>query len=193
MSRYNRILCMCCTLFFATIVSTSHAQNTLTKNYIARFAEMATNLSKEFQIPTSVILAIAIVESGSGSSKLATKFHNHFGIKGSNSHSMQLLGYKSSYKEYESDSASYRHFCEKIANKNLYPITKGNPNCSVWFKRIAKSGYAASASAWYNKMMYVVKTYDLMQYDVAIDTTPPSIVQPTDSIAPTLIVPDSVR
>jgi flagellum-specific peptidoglycan hydrolase FlgJ len=184
---------MCCTLFFATNVSTSQAQNALTKNYIAQYAELATSLSKEFQIPTSVILAIAIVESGSGTSKLAKKFHNHFGIKGSNTHSMQLLGYKSSYKEYDSDSASYRHFCEKIANKNLYPITKGNPNCSVWFKRIAKSGYAASASAWYNKMMYVVKTYDLTQYDVAFDTTPPSIVQPTDSLPPIQIVPDSVR
>jgi flagellum-specific peptidoglycan hydrolase FlgJ len=170
------------------------AQNALTKNYIARYVDLATAMSQTFEIPTSVILAIAIVESGSGSSKLCTKFHNHFGIKGSNTHSMQLLGYQSSYKEYDSDSASYRHFCEKIMNKNLYPITKGNPNPVVWFKRIAKSGYAANATAWYNKMMYVVSTYDLTQYDLAFETAIPTVnTNPADTIKTAPMVSDSLR
>lgn len=49
--------------------------------YIDNYAEKAIEQMVEFKIPASVILAQAIYESGSGTSALAQKSNNHFGIK----------------------------------------------------------------------------------------------------------------
>jgi hypothetical protein len=51
------------------------------KAYIRRFAKVAQAESKKYGIPASVKMAQAIVESSAGSSKLATRNNNHFGIK----------------------------------------------------------------------------------------------------------------
>lgn len=52
-----------------------------TYNYIERYSEMAIRQMLEHKIPASVILAQAISESSSGTSQLAKKSNNHFGIK----------------------------------------------------------------------------------------------------------------
>lgn len=51
------------------------------KPYIQEYSEEAVKQMIEFRIPASVILAQAIFESGSGTSDLAIKSNNHFGIK----------------------------------------------------------------------------------------------------------------
>jgi hypothetical protein len=49
--------------------------------YIERYQEEAVNQMMEYKIPASVILAQAIFESNCGTSDLAKKSNNHFGIK----------------------------------------------------------------------------------------------------------------
>jgi hypothetical protein len=51
------------------------------KPYIAKYSEEAVRQMAEFKIPASVILAQAIFESASGTSDLAKRANNHFGIK----------------------------------------------------------------------------------------------------------------
>jgi hypothetical protein len=50
-------------------------------NYIEKYAQVAIHQMVEYKIPASVILAQAIFESSSGTSMLAKKSNNHFGIK----------------------------------------------------------------------------------------------------------------
>jgi len=50
-------------------------------NYIEKYSEAAIHQMVEHKIPASVILAQAIFESSSGTSALAKKSNNHFGIK----------------------------------------------------------------------------------------------------------------
>ena len=50
-------------------------------NYIEKYAQVAVHQMVEYKIPASVILAQAIFESSSGTSLLAKKSNNHFGIK----------------------------------------------------------------------------------------------------------------
>jgi len=50
-------------------------------NYIEKYSEIAIQQMVEFKIPASVIMAQAIFESSSGTSLLAKKSNNHFGIK----------------------------------------------------------------------------------------------------------------
>jgi len=49
--------------------------------YIEKYAQVAIQQMVEYKIPASVILAQAIFESNSGTSVLAKKSNNHFGIK----------------------------------------------------------------------------------------------------------------
>lgn len=50
-------------------------------NYIEKYSQVAIRQMVEYKIPASVILAQAIFESSSGTSTLAKKANNHFGIK----------------------------------------------------------------------------------------------------------------
>ncbi len=51
------------------------------KNYIKEYKELAINEMHRYKIPASITLAQGILESGSGTSKLAIESNNHFGIK----------------------------------------------------------------------------------------------------------------
>src|SRR5688572_23894136 len=52
-----------------------------TYNYIDNYSRLAQEQMFEYNIPASVILAQAVLESGSGTSDLALRSNNHFGIK----------------------------------------------------------------------------------------------------------------
>ena len=53
-------------------------------SYIEKHKEIAAQLSQEYGIPSTVILAVAFVESGGGTSKNSQILNNHFGIVGKN-------------------------------------------------------------------------------------------------------------
>jgi flagellum-specific peptidoglycan hydrolase FlgJ len=91
------------------------------QKYIDKFAPIAIQLSIETQIPSSVILGVAIVESGFGNSKNCRLLNNHFGVKGKNTLRYRHKTYRSKYKEYASDSASYADFCRIVSSKKYFP------------------------------------------------------------------------
>ena len=64
-------------LFFSLKIS---AQN----SYISQYKAFATELSQEFGIPTVVILSIAYMETGGGTSSACKVLNNHFGMTGKN-------------------------------------------------------------------------------------------------------------
>ena len=50
--------------------------------YFDKYATLADSLSGVYKIPSSVILSVAYLESGGGTSKVVLRLHNHFGIVG---------------------------------------------------------------------------------------------------------------
>src|SRR5688572_4035402 len=64
--------------------------------YIKKFKPLADSLSEEYKIPTAVILGVAIIESGAGTSRNSKLLHNHFGIIGKND-LLKTKGIKSRY------------------------------------------------------------------------------------------------
>jgi flagellum-specific peptidoglycan hydrolase FlgJ len=141
------------------------------ESYIEKYKGLAIDMMNLYNIPASVTLSIAIVESGAGSSALGRKFHNHFGITGKNFDALKKLGYRSRYKEYDSDTASYQHFCEMITRKSFYPNFIDNPDYKTWVSAIGKSGYANSASHWKKKVLSTIERNNLHKLDV-IDKDP---------------------
>ena len=90
------------------------AQSHKHQKYIDKYSSMAVTLMHEYRIPASVILGVAFVESGAGTSVLSRKFHNHFGIVGKNMNALKKLGKHTRYREFDSDTASFRYFCDLL-------------------------------------------------------------------------------
>jgi hypothetical protein len=134
------------------------------QKYIDKFAPIAIQLSIETQIPSSVILGVAIVESGFGNSKNCRLLNNHFGVKGKNTLRQRHKTYRSKYKEYASDSASYADFCRIVSSKKYYPKIKNSRHNSIWLKHISKT-YAKARKRWVKGVLYAIKKYHLGKFN----------------------------
>jgi len=135
-------------LFFSLKIS---AQN----SYINQYEPIATELSREFGIPSAIILSIAYVETGGGNSKHAQTLNNHFGMVGKNTVNA------SKFKSFESSKESFRAFCEMISRKKYYQKMKGNLDYSQWLNAIASAGYAGKPTEWKQKINTVIKKFRL--------------------------------
>jgi Bax protein len=153
-----------CLLVFICIASAANARKYTPQTYIAKFAPIAIQLSIETQIPTTVILGVAIVESGFGNSKNCKLLKNHFGVKGKNTLRNRHKSYRSQYKEYDSDSASFADFCKIVTSRKYYPKIKNSRHNSIWLKHISKT-YAKARKRWVTGVLYAIKKYHLGKFN----------------------------
>lgn len=123
-------------------------------NYLEKNKTLAENLSTKYGIPSSIILAVAFVESGGGSSKNSKVLNNHFGIVGKNN-----IGSK--YKQFSSAEESYEAFCKLVAKKKYYTSLKGNNDFSSWVKAIASAGYSTQPQEWMRRINLIIHKYQL--------------------------------
>ena len=70
-------------VLFGVLPLTLQAQrkNSRYNSYIKEYAPIAVEQMKKYKIPASITLAQGLLESGAGTSSLARKSNNHFGIK----------------------------------------------------------------------------------------------------------------
>jgi len=148
MRNFNIRLLMIFVLFFSLKIS---AQN----SYINQYKSLATELSQEFGIPTTVILSIAYMETGGGTSSACKVLNNHFGMTGKNDIN------SSRFKSFNDSKASYRAFCEWVSKRKFYGRLKGSQNHNDWFVAIASSGYSTKPAEWKQKLNLVMKKIGL--------------------------------
>jgi len=124
--------------------------------YFSQYRSLADSLSESYKIPACVILSVAFVESGGGTSAVARKLNNHFGIVGKNN--PEVSGLKSKYRHFPSIKESFIGFCELVARKKFYPQVKGSDDVKLWLDKIAATGYAANASLWSGHIFNLAKS-----------------------------------
>lgn len=124
-------------------------------SYIETNKEMANALSQKYGIPSGIILAVAFVETGGGTSKLAKVYHNHFGIVGKNT-----IG-KSRYRNFSSKEESYEAFCKLLSRKKYYEKLKGNEDTALWVQAIASAGYSTQPKEWMRRINLIINKYKL--------------------------------
>lgn len=130
----------------------------------------------EHHVPASIILAVAMHESASGTSKIARYLNNHFGLKGPNN-STQI---RSAYRGFETVEDSYNYFIDFLKGR-----TKFNSlfqkyteyDYKNWAKGIQRGGYAASRT-WSSQIIGFIKKYDLQQYD----NRPDDYIEPIEPV-----------
>lgn len=130
--------------------------------YITTYRPIADSLSQVYGIPVAVILGVAIIESGSGTSRNSKLLNNHFGIVGKNN-LLQTKGIKSRYKQFSDVASSYAAFCKLVASKKFYTRLKGNKDYSAWLEAMSKAKYSEAPLEWKKRITSVIKKHKLFE------------------------------
>jgi hypothetical protein len=170
------------TVFLLFLSLTASAQNSATR-YIEKHKDDAVKLMHLSGVPASIILGVAMHESGNGTSQIARYLNNHFGMKGKNSSSK----IKSSYRGYESVESSYEDFVSLLKRKRQFsPLFDKYTHYDYknWVWGIQRGGYAASRT-WGSQVMGTIKKYRLYQYDDRPEEAPIPVFLASE-VTPTL-------
>ena len=127
------------------------------KNYFVKYQKLADSLGESYGIPSCLIRGVAYLESGGGTSIVAKKLNNHFGIVGNCNYAVS--NHKSKYRYYTSIENSYIGFCKLVASKKFYSQMKGSKDCKLWLKKIAATGYAADPVKWATHVNSAINKY----------------------------------
>lgn len=156
-----------------TLEATSRVKVTteLVLDYIDSFKETAKQNMRQYGIPSSIIIAQGILESGSGTAALARQANNHFGIKchkewsgPSVSHDDDAVG--ECFRKYADASESYRDHALFLTTRSRYDFLfqLDKDDYKAWAKGLKKAGYATDPK-YPDKLISIIERYQLYRYD----------------------------
>lgn len=151
------------------------SNNARCQQFIESVAPGAINGWNKYGVLPSVTVAQAILESGWGSSSLATQAHNLFGIKGSyngqsvNMPTREVYGGRSVYvnayfRAYPNNSASVEDHGNFLYSISRYHNLLGDTNYADVTYKLHIDGYATDPSYAYS-LNNLIQTYNLTQLD----------------------------
>lgn len=152
-----------------------HAETKATvEEYIQQFKHIAVREMKRSGIPASITLAQGILESGMGTSILATKGNNHFGIKCHKEWTGKTMKHTDDapnecfrvYSNAEESYIDHSHFLtSRPRYANLFSLSP--TDYKGWAHGLRKAGYATNPR--YGDMLIdVIERHQLFAYDQAI-------------------------
>lgn len=145
------------------------AQKNTAQSYIEQFKEDAIRIMHETGVPASIVLGVAMHESGCGNSKLAQNLNNQFGVKGGGgavyySHNKKV---NTAYKRYESVYDSFQDFARLMTEKDKFSgLSESLTHCDYqgWAHGIQKHGYANDRH-WSQYVLDIINKYQLYLFD----------------------------
>lgn len=146
-------------IFFLLSVQSISAQS----KYVRKYRPLADSLATEYGVPAAVILGVAIIESGSGTSRNCKLLNNHFGIVGKNK-VHKTHGVKTKYKQYPNARASYIDFCRLMTRKKFYAKLKGNKDYRAWTDAISKHNYSEIPIEWKKRVDAAIRKNKLSSH-----------------------------
>ncbi len=156
------------TLMLMTALMAS-AQKNSPQSYIELFKADAIRIMHETGVPASIVLGVAMHESGCGNSKLAQYLNNQFGVKGG-SHTVYYRNHKkvsTAYKKYESVYDSFQDFARIMTERSEFSglaSTLTHFDYAGWAHGIQRHGYASSHK-WASQVLGLIKKYQLYSFD----------------------------
>ena len=148
------------------------------ENFIQKVAEKVRKYAPLYGIGVhSPIIAQAILESGWGKSRLASKYHNYFGLKCGSAWKGKsvnmatkeeykvgtLTNIRDNFRVYDSMDAGVKGYFNFI-NTKRYANLKGVKNPKEYIKLIKADGYATS-SRYVDNVMRVIRDNNLTRFD----------------------------
>ena len=119
--------------------------------YIERYGALADSLSAVYGVPACVILSVAMLETGYGSSRLARENNNHFGIRDGRR-----------YRRYDSVGESYRDFCVLLSSSRRYAALFAlcGSDYRGWAYGLQECGYATD-TRYAGKLIWIIECFML--------------------------------
>jgi LysM repeat protein len=159
-------------LFILLNVVCANAQrNAAFDRYITTHNQMAIEQERKYNIPASIKLAQAILESGAGTSYLAKEANNHFGIK-CHTEWTGARAYKDAeipnecFRKYNNIADSYedhsKFLTERSRYARLFDLRKND--YKGWAKGLQEYGYATD-KGYANKLINLIELYELYNYN----------------------------
>lgn len=163
----KRIVAFAAALLAVAMLS---AQNAQFKAYISRYKDLAIEQMQRYDIPASITLAQALLESDAGQSELARESNNHFGIK-----CHKWSGQKTYHDDDERDDCfrvyktvrdSYEDHSLFLVNNSRYAsLFRLDPtDYAGWAHGLKLAGYATDGS-YAESLIRVIETYKLDRFD----------------------------
>ena len=163
-------ICLLLLMFAFSQSSSAEAKYTI-EEYIDMYKGMAMSEMKRTQIPASIILSQAILESQYGNGYLALKGNNHFGIKCRSDWKGGKIYKKDDaknecFRKYENATDSYIDHSNLLLNSENYQnlFQYSNNDYQNWAVGLKAAGYA-SDFCYADRLLDIIKRYELDGYD----------------------------
>ncbi|MGL4694795.1 glucosaminidase domain-containing protein [Enterococcus larvae] len=167
---------------FSDVTDIKIEKNADTEEFIAAIGKQARKIAKEHDLFASIMLAQAILESGSGGSQLSQAPHyNLFGIKGEyEGEKVVFLTYEDSeegyyqvaaaFRSYPSYKESFEDYAKLLkqgieGNRSIYEKAWKSKAETYQKAAAALTGTYATDRAYDRKLIQLIEAYDLDQYD----------------------------
>ncbi len=160
-----------------TYASFANTEMTARQSYIQKYKHLAIGQMHLTDIPASIILAQAIIESGNGESELARSSNNHFGIKCKTYWKGETFYFKdddfdengnltnSCFRAYENVEESFRNHSEFLTTTKRYAeLFDYGINYEKWAYGLKRTGYASSPT-YAEKLINVIESNELYKLD----------------------------
>ncbi len=165
----KKYLFLLITLF--PVLSEAQTKVPAAEKYITKYQQLAITEMQLTGIPASITLAQALHESANGTSQLAMKANNHFGVRCSsnwNGKRFHRNGNKKNYcfRKYNTVAEAYQDRSSFLSKNKKYAfLFKYNQQDYVhWAKGLQRAGYASSKT-YAKQLIKTIERYNLAQYD----------------------------
>lgn len=139
--------------------------------YIQKYKHLAIEEMKTYKIPASIKLAQAVLESADGTSILATKANNHFGIKCHREWDGQTIYHDDDqknecFRKYKSVEESYRDHSLFLSERQRYKKLFSIPmdDYKAWAYGLKEAGYATNPR-YPELLIKIIEDYQLYIID----------------------------
>lgn len=146
-------------------------QEVSVRSYINSFSQVAVSEMDKFGIPASITMAQAIIESRSGTSILAVKNNNHFGIKCFSKtcpkgHCSNFTDdhHKDFFRAYSGSWDSWRAHSDFLMKNSYRRLLKYGKDYKLWARGLRDLGYATDQT-YDKKLISVIEKYNLYKLD----------------------------
>ena len=174
---YPRTILTAITAVFVLTSSFANTEILTRQGYIEQHKELAMSQMYAFNIPASIVLAQALLETGNGSGELATNANNHFGIKCKKEWTGETYSWKdddydkngkliqSCFRAYPSVAESYEDYGKFLSGRSRYDVlfTYGK-DYKKWAYGLKEAGYATSKT-YATNLIKIIEANELYLYD----------------------------
>lgn len=134
--------------------------------YLERFANVAINERKKFGIPSSIILANALLHSTAGRNDLAHNGNNHFALSCDANWTEQSGDYHGQcFKHYDNAWLNFRDHSNYITTERFLPLRQlGTTNYKAWAAALERERFSNEPDLA-EKLVQLIEIFQLYELD----------------------------